>query len=175
MSDPFVGEIRIFPFGFAPLGWAQCNGQILPISQNVALFSLLGTTYGGNGVSNFALPNLQGRVPLGPGQGPGLSPHDLGESGGQIAVTLPKSQVPAHTHALQGDPRPATLNGPAPENALARSAPDIYKQPSGAATPQQLNASVVTASGGGQPHNNLQPYLVLNFCIALRGIFPTQN
>lgn len=175
MSNPFLAEIRIFPFNFAPVGWAQCNGQLVPISQNTALFSLLGTTYGGDGRSNFALPNLQGNAPLCPGQGPGLSLRDLGETGGETTVTLLQSEVPSHTHSLHADPRPATLNSPSSQNALARSDPqNIYRTPSGAATPQPMAANAVGISGGNLPHNNLQPYLTLNFCIALQGVFPAR-
>ena len=176
MSDQFVAEIRIFPFGFAPVGWAQCNGQLLLISQNTALFSLLGTTFGGNGTTNFGLPNLQGRSALAPGQGSGLSPYDLGETGGETAVTLLGANGPAHPHNLQADPRPATLNNPSPANSLARSAPDIYKTPAGANPPQQLAPGVLSASAGGnRPHNNLMPYLTLNVCIALRGVYPARS
>jgi microcystin-dependent protein len=176
VSNPFIAEIRIFPFGFAPRGWASCNGQLLPISQNTALFSLLGVTFGGDGRSTFRLPNLQGNAPLAPGQGTGLSLRDLGDTGGETAVTLMQSQTPSHAHSLQGDARPATLNSPGPQNALARSAPGkIYKTPSGAATPQPLAANVLSSSGGGMPHNNLQPYLTLNFCIALQGVYPARS
>lgn len=176
MSDQFVAEIRIFPFGFAPVGWAQCNGQLLLISQNTALFSLLGTTFGGNGTTNFGLPNLQGRSALATGQGSGLSPYDLGDTGGETAVTLLGANGPAHPHNLQADPRPATLNNPSSANSLARSAPDIYKAPAGANPPQQLAPSVLSASAGGnQPHNNLMPYLTLNVCIALRGVYPPRT
>jgi microcystin-dependent protein len=175
VSDPFLAEIRIFPFNFAPAGWAQCNGQLLPISQNAALFSLLGVNFGGDGRTNFGLPNLQGRAAMDAGQGPGLTPRDLGESAGETTVTLLQSQVPPHTHSLLADPRPATLNNPSTQNSLARSSPDIYKTPSGAATPQPLAPNAVGISGGNLAHNNLQPYLTLNFCIALRGIFPARS
>jgi microcystin-dependent protein len=175
VANPFLGEIRIFPFGFAPVGWALCNGQLMPISQNTALFSLLGTTFGGNGTSNFALPNLQGRVPLAPGQGPGLSQRDLGEAAGETTVTLLQTEAPAHTHSLQADPRPATLRNPGPQNSLARSSPDIYKTPPGAAPPQPLAPTTLSTSGGNLPHNNLMPYLTLNFCIALQGIYPARS
>lgn len=176
MSDPFVAEIRIFPFGFAPVGWAQCNGQLIVISQNTALFSLLGTTFGGNGTTNFALPDLQGSAPLGPGQGPGLGMYDLGETGGETEVTVLASNAPAHPHDLQADPRPATLNNPGSANSLARSAPDIYKTPAGANQPQPLSPSVLGPSPGGNlPHNNMQPYLTLNICIALRGVYPARS
>lgn len=175
MAEPYVGEIRIFPFAFAPLGWAFCNGQFLPISQNTALFSLLGTFFGGNGTSNFALPNLQGSVPLGTGQGPGLSPRDLGQAGGAPAVTLTTQTVAAHTHGMLASPRDAELNAPGPQNALARSNPaTIYTAPSGA-TLQALSQQTLGTVGNGQPHNNLMPYLTLNFCIALQGVYPARS
>src|SRR6478672_10756894 len=121
MADPFVAEIRIFPFNFAPKGWAFCDGQLLPLSQNTALFSLLGTTYGGNGKSNFALPDLQGRAPMHPGQGPGLSLHDLGETGGSDTVSLLESEIPSHTHTLRGSTDDADLKAPTPTRSWARS------------------------------------------------------
>src|SRR5688500_4786712 len=121
MADPFVAEIRIFPFNFAPKGWAWCDGQLLPLSQNTALFSLLGTTYGGNGKSNFALPDLQGRAPMHPGQGPGLSLHDLGETGGSETVTLLESEIPSHSHAMQANAFPANVQAASPARAFAQS------------------------------------------------------
>jgi microcystin-dependent protein len=174
VSNPFVAEIRIFPFNFAPKGWAFCDGQIIPLSQNTALFSLLGTTYGGDGKTNFALPDMQGNSPMHWGQGSGLSIHDLGEVGGEQSVTLLDSEMPSHPHALQADPRPANLDNPSPLNALARSSPDIYKQPTGATT-VQLSSSTVAPAGGDQPHNNMQPFLTLNFCIALQGVYPPRT
>lgn len=173
MADPFVAEIRIFPFNFAPRGWAWCDGQLLPLSQNTALFSLLGTTYGGNGQSNFALPDLQGRAPMHPGQGPGLSLHDLGETGGSDTVTLLASETPAHTHSLQASPDPADLASPDATRSLARSQPDVYKQP--AAATAALAPEAVSPAGGSQPHNNLQPYLTFYFAIALQGVFPPRG
>lgn len=164
--DPFVAEIRIFAGNFAPKGWAFCNGQLLPISQNTALFSLLGTTYGGNGKSDFALPNLQGRAPMHPGQGPGLSLRDLGESGGDEAVTLQTRQLPAHTHALQGTDAPADSNNPSGKY-FAVADENIYRSPGAAVGPAP---SVPIA-----PHNNMQPYLTLNFIIALQGVFPPRT
>jgi microcystin-dependent protein len=170
VADPFVAEVRIFPFNFAPRGWAFCNGQLLPISQNTALFSLLGTTYGGDGRSTFALPNLQGRAPLQPGHGPGLSQRELGETGGSDTVALLQSEMPAHTHALQAQATPATTSLPSTGATLARSAGgNAYKA---AAPTQPMSAQVVAPVGGGQPHTNMQPYLTLNFCIALQGVFP---
>lgn len=174
MADPFVAEIRIFPFNFAPIGWAWCDGQLLPLSQNTALFSLLGTTYGGNGLSNFALPNLQGRAPMHPGQGPGLSFHDLGETGGVDTVTLLESEIPAHTHTLRDhDLDLAELNAPSSNRVLAQSANGwVYTPPANLVS---MNLQVLSPSGAEQPHNNLQPYLTFNFCIALQGVFPPRT
>ena len=174
MSNPFVAEIRIFTGNFAPKGWALCDGQLLPISQNTALFSLLGTTYGGDGKSNFALPNLQGRTPMHPGQGPGLSLHDLGETGGSDTVSLLESEIPSHTHALMADAAIGDVEQPGSTLALARSNPGtIYT----AATPPLvlMSDSTVAPAGGDQPHNNLMPYLTLNFCIALQGVYPPRT
>lgn len=173
MADPFVAEIRIFPFNFAPRGWAWCDGQLLPLSQNTALFSLLGTTYGGNGTSNFALPDLQGAAPMHPGQGPGLSLHDLGETGGSETVTLLESEIPAHAHAVRAATDPADLQAPSAARSLARSAPGFAYV---AGTPNGNLAFETHAVGGGdQPHNNLQPYLTFYFCIALQGVFPPRT
>jgi microcystin-dependent protein len=171
--DPFVAEIRIFPFNFAPRGWAFCDGQILPLSQNTALFSLLGTTYGGNGSSNFALPNLQGSVPMHPGQGPGLSQHFLGETGGSDTVALLQSEIPQHIHTVTVSQADAISISPA-NNLLATGVGGIsaYAAP---ANLTQLNLNAITPTGGDQPHNNLQPYLTLNFCIALQGVFPPRS
>ena len=174
MADPFVAEIRIFPFNFAPKGWAWCDGQLVPLSQNTALFSLLGTTYGGNGKSNFALPDLQGGTPMHPGQGPGLSLHDLGEAGGSETVTLLESEIPAHTHgnrAVGGDP--ADLQGPSPTRSIARSA-NGFAYTTGAVN-AQMAAQTLPPAGGDQPHNNLQPYLTFYFNIALQGVFPPRT
>lgn len=172
--DPFVAEIRIFPFNFAPRGWAFCNGQLLPLSQNTALFSLLGTTYGGDGKSNFALPNMQGNAPMHPGQGPGLSLHDLGETGGSDTVTLLQSEIPAHAHSVMGvaGAFPANSNIPA-GNAFAKSAQgSAYTT---AANLVNLSASAIAPAGGDLPHNNMMPYLTLNFNIALQGVFPPRT
>lgn len=174
MADPFVAEIRIFPFNFAPKGWAWCDGQILPLSQNTALFSLLGTTYGGDGRSNFALPNLQGSAPMHPGQGPGLSLHDLGESGGSDAVTLLESELPFHQHRLRASLDPGDLFAPGPSASLASSTgAAAYHQST--ASPVQMAPQALAAAGGNQPHNNLMPYLTLYFAIALQGVFPPRS
>ena len=174
MADPFVAEIRIFPFNFAPKGWAFCNGQLMPLSQNTALFSLLGTTYGGDGKSTFALPNLQGNAPMHWGQGPGLSLHDLGEVGGSETVTLLESEMPAHSHGLLAQSSPlgglasaagATLSRPASGNLYSVNNPQ----------PVAMSATALQPAGGGGPHNNLMPYLTLNFCIALQGVFPPRS
>jgi len=170
MADPFVAEIRIFPFNFAPTGWALCDGQLLPISQNTALFSLLGTTYGGNGLSNFALPDLQGRAPMHPDQGPGLSLYDLGQTGGSDTVTLISSEMPAHNHPLNADTIDlADTNVPSVNATFAQSSGGTLYQTTADA---QLADTALAPAGGGQPHNNMQPYLVFTFCIALQGVFP---
>jgi len=176
--DPFVAEIRIFPFNFAPKGWALCNGQLMPISQNTALFSLLGTTYGGDGRSTFALPNLQGRTPIHPGQGPGLSLYDLGETLGEEAVTLLQSQISAHGHTLNAeDPAVGNADQSAPgsTSVLAQSTGGFAYRPDATSQPAQMNPATLSVIGGGQPHNNLQPYLTVNFCIALQGVYPARN
>lgn len=174
MADPFVAEIRIFPFNFAPKGWAWCDGQLLPLSQNTALFSLLGTTYGGDGKSNFALPDLQGRAPMHPGQGPGLSLHDLGETGGTETVSLLESEIPAHSHAIRDhDLDLAELNAPASNRVLAQSANGtIYGTP---ASLVNMSPQALAPAGGDAPHNNLMPYLTFYFCIALQGVFPPRT
>jgi microcystin-dependent protein len=174
MAEPFVAEIRIFPFNFAPKGWAFCDGQLLPISQNTALFSLLGTTYGGDGKSTFALPNLQGRAAMQPGQGPGLSLHSLGEEGGSDTVTLLESELPSHGHSLQASSQPGEDSSPAGE-ALARSVGASLYQTNAGQNVVQLAPGALGSTGGAQPHNNLMPYLTLNFCIALQGIFPPRT
>jgi microcystin-dependent protein len=178
MSDQFVAEIRIFPFNFAPTGWAFCDGQLLPISQNTALFSLLGTTYGGDGKSTFALPDMQGNAPMQQGQGQGLSLRDLGEISGVETVTLLQTQIPVHNHQLQGCDSNATAVNPAGllpamglwEAGTAFGVVGAYS----ATTPANavMAPQALAVAGGGLPHNNMQPYLTLNFCIALQGIFP---
>jgi len=188
-NTPFLSEIRLFAFGFAPKGWTICAGQLLPINQNTALFSLLGTTYGGNGQTNFALPDLRGRVPAGYGQGPGLANAFLGDRAGTETVSVPIAAMPAHTHTVNPAPLTATLpcrstagNQRAPGgNVLAMEATGVTATYSSDATNATLGASAVVAAmtaataGAGVPHNNMQPYLVLNYCIALVGIFPSQN
>ena len=171
--DPFVAEIRIFPFNFAPKGWAFCDGQILPLSQNTALFSLLGTTYGGDGKSNFALPNMQGNAPMHPGQGPGLSLHDLGETGGSETVSLLESEIPSHSHQLRADSDPADQPVPNANRSLARSTNGFAWNPT--FTPALMSGNAIAPAGGDQPHNNMQPYLTLNFCIALQGVYPPRT
>lgn len=166
MSEPFLSEIRMMSFGFAPRGWALCNGQLLPINQNQALFSLLGTTYGGDGRVNFALPDLRGRVPIHTGSG-----HTLGERGGEQAHTLNIAELPTHTHVLNGTTN--TGNIPVPtSNILADSPSQLYTAPGNLTS---LSPGSVTNTGGSQAHLNMQPFLTINFCIALQGIFPSPN
>jgi len=178
-TEPFVGQLMMFAGNFAPYGWQQCNGQILPISQYTALFSLLGTTYGGNGTSNFALPNMQGSVPMGMGNGPGLTPRVEGEIGGSQTETILTSEMPAHTHVFNsgsaggghsgganvGTPVGHTFGGLATGN-------NVYGTPGNGQPMLNTSVSVV---GGSQPHNNLQPLLCVTFCIAMQGIFPTRG
>ena len=180
MADPFVGEIRIVPFNFAPTGWAQCNGQLLPISQNTALFSLLGTQFGGNGTSNFALPNMQGNIPMDFGNGVGLTPRSMGEVGGTPAVTVSLQQLGPHSHPLVGTTAVAAVLSPA-NNVVFGEPPGSARNPTKfyetgtVTTPIQLDTSVIGFTGGNQPHNNMQPYLVLNFVISLQGVFPQRS
>jgi microcystin-dependent protein len=178
MADNFLAEIRIVGFNFAPNGWAFCNGQILPISQNTALFSLLGTTYGGNGISTFALPNLQGSAPLHFGQGNGLSNYFLGETGGEATVTLAPSQMPQHNHTASANAGNGDVNNPA-GNAWARphlgkTPVNIYNSSVGTAS-LALSGQALATAGSSLPHNNMPPYLTLNFVIALTGIFPARS
>lgn len=172
MSDPFVAEIRVLPFNFAPTGWAACDGQLIPIAQNTALFSLLGTTYGGNGKTTFALPQLQERFAMGAGTGPGLSPRDLGQTVGQAAVALQASEMPMHGHALMAGGSPSATSPAGNVMAPAANGANVYRAP-GAASP--MAGSAISAAGAGQPHENRQPYLALMFCIALQGIFPSRS
>ena len=173
--DPFVAEIRIFPFNFAPKGWAWCDGQLMPLSQNTALFSLLGTTYGGDGKSNFALPNLQGSAPMHPGQGPGLSLHDLGESGGSDTVTLLESEIPAHSHALMASTEDGVQGSLTAGITIANSIGGKLYQTNVNANLADMNGNALAPAGGDQPHNNLQPYLTFFFNIALQGVFPPRT
>ncbi|HEY8907815.1 MAG TPA: tail fiber protein [Rhodoferax sp.] len=172
MADPFLAEIRMFGFNFAPNGWAACDGAVMPISQNTALFSLLGTNYGGDGRSTFQLPNLQSSLSIGVGQGPGLSPRVVGETGGAAAVTLQATEMPAHRHVLMAGPSPITgqpLNAnlaPTANGATAYRIPGVMA----AMAPDALQSA-----GGSQPHQNRQPYVGLMFCIALQGIFPPRS
>jgi microcystin-dependent protein len=175
MATPFIAEIRIFALGFAPQGWAFCDGALIAISQNTALFSILGTTYGGNGTSNFALPNLQGNIPIHAGQGPGLSPYVLGQLAGEASHTLTSNEIPSHTHVGMTTLNSVSTNGG--QKLVGGNLPavvqgtltNVYSDQ----TPNATNTGMVASSGG--PHNNLQPYLALNFCIALEGVFPSRN
>ena len=171
MADPFVAEIRIFPFNFAPKGWAWCNGQLLPISQNTALFSLLGTIYGGDGKSTFALPNIMGRTLMHPRQGPGLSLHDLGETGGSETVTLLESEIPAHAHTARA------LNDDGLSEAPVGNVPakNKFYHTDNAQPLVPMSASALAPAGGSTPHNNMQPYLTFYFNIALQGVFPPRT
>ena len=179
MSSPFVAEIRIFPFNFAPKGWAFCDGQLLSISQNTALFSLLGTFYGGDGKVTFALPNLQGASAMHTTQYSGNSPFgqfDLGQTGGEEFVTLLTSEMPAHTHTMQGDADVDNALAVVPGGAVpANASPTLLY--SNSATPQLalMNPAMISVYGGSQPHNNLMPYLTLNYCIALQGVYPPRT
>lgn len=172
MSEPFLGEIRTFGFNFAPNGWALCNGQLLSISQNTALFSLLGTMYGGNGTTNFALPDLRSRVPVHQGTGTGLSAYVVGQPGGTETVTLTTGQMPAHSHSVRTTRNAAQQREPQ-NRLLAPSSQEAYRD-----TPETgilMSASMIADAGGGQPHDNIQPYLTVNFCIALAGIYPSRS
>lgn len=173
--DPYVGEVRIFAGNFAPRGWATCDGQLLSIAQNTALFSLLGTTYGGNGTSNFALPNFQNRVPLGQGQGPGLTDYVLGETGGSSTVTVLGSQLPAHQHVLSAG---VGSDFGSPSNVASGNLPSgdgSHNFFSNRTTPTLVPMGATTSQGGGQPHNNLMPYLGILFIVALQGVYPPRN
>jgi microcystin-dependent protein len=170
--EPYIGEIALFPYNFAPRGWAFCHGQLLSIAQNTALFSLLGTTYGGNGQTTFALPDLRGRVPVSSGQGPGLSNYTLGQSGGSESVTLTQSQMPAHTHSANAASGGGSSTSPDGRVWAASTARDnVY---AGAAN-TTMAVQALGASGGSQPHDNTPPYLTLNYCIALEGIYPSRD
>jgi len=167
MSEPFLSEIKIISFNFAPKGWALCNGQLLPINQNQALFALLGTTYGGNGQTTFALPDFRGRIPIHKGNG-----HTLGERGGEIAHTISPNEMPQHLHFVQATNNVGTSPNPDSSVILSQSVANSFGPASNLTT---MNSSVPGSTGGSQPHENMQPYLVLNFIIALQGIFPSRN
>jgi microcystin-dependent protein len=173
MSEPFLGEIRLFGFNYAPNGWAFCQGQLLPIAQNSALFALLGTMYGGNGQTTFALPDFRGRVPVGMGQGPGLPSYTQGEMSGEVSHTLIISEMPSHNHLVSPSQSAGTAN---PAGAFPgsdqRTPLNIYNATADGPT---MNPQVVGQTGGSQPHNNMQPYLAMNYCIALNGIFPPRS
>jgi microcystin-dependent protein len=171
-SQPFLGQILIVGFNFAPEGWAFCDGSLLPLSENTALFSLLGTTYGGNGTTTFALPDLRGRVPIGSGQGPGLSDYELGALGGQEVVTLTIAQMPAHTHPLLGQSAVGTTANPTGGVWGAQSRLDVYSS----ATPDSpMGGQAVSSSGGGLPYSSRSPYLTINYIIALAGVYPSRS
>jgi len=176
MSEPFTGEIRMFGFNFAPRSWAFCDGQLISISQNSALFSLLGTVYGGDGRTTFALPEMRGRVPMHLGSGPALSPRQIGQRSGQEGVTLTPAEMPAHSHTAQMKAESRPANATDPNNAILAAGPTAYR----ANTPAEdvnmdANAIAVANTGGNQPHNNMMPYAVVNFCISLFGIYPSRS
>ncbi|CAM2007924.1 phage tail protein [Acanthopleuribacter pedis] len=171
MSEPFIAEIRIFAGNFAPRSWAFCDGQLLPVSQNTALFSLIGTTYGGDGRSTTALPDLQGRVPMHPGRGPGLTSRRLGQRGGVEMVSLTEAQMPNHTHPMSGTRDRGDFTTPASGRSLARA--QIYGNASN--THVTMASQSLPSAGGSQPHNNLQPFIAMNFIIALQGLYPSRS
>ena len=180
MANNYLGQLALFPFNFAPVGWALCNGQVLPISQNTALFSLLGTQFGGDGRTNFALPELRGRAPIGQGQGPGLSVYNIGSAQGVEQVTLNRTTTPSHSHGFPAFATTATTNTPSgtlpaegKESGRGTFAVNTYTAPGTAVS--LAAGQVVPVTGGGLPHNNLQPYLTLNWCIALQGVFPPRS
>ena len=170
--DPFLGEIRLFPYTFAPRGWAFCNGQILSISQNTALFALIGTTYGGDGRTTFALPDLRGRVAVSSGQGPGLSTYDLGAAGGTESVSLTESEMPIHQHQMSVNGMAGGFSSPNNRYIGRVSGGTSY---AGTPNDRTLNPGAISPAGGGQPHENRPPHLTLNYCIALAGIFPARD
>lgn len=179
MSNQFVGEILLIPYNFAPLGWALCQGQLLPISQNTALFSLIGTYYGGNGTSTFGLPNLQGSVAVGQGQGPGLSNYYIGQTAGETSVTLLSSQLPLHNHTIPASAASGRLTTPSSATALGatgRGGAPAYGDPANfTSSAVSMAATSIAPLGGSGAHNNLMPYQVLNYIIALQGIFPARS
>jgi microcystin-dependent protein len=174
MSEPFLGQIILVPYNFAPRGWAFCNGQVLSIAQNTALFSLLGTTFGGNGQTTFALPDLRGRVAISSGQGPGLGNYDLGQAAGSETQTLTVSQMPSHNHVVEALTDAVTV--PSPTNNFLGTGPrgsNLYAPPSANLTP--MSPPMIQPTGGSQPFDIRDPYLTLNYCIALEGIFPSRS
>ncbi len=174
MSEPFIAEIRIFAGNFAPRSWAFCNGQLLPIAQNTALFSLIGTTYGGDGRTTTALPNLQGRAPMHPGRGPGLTDRRLGQKGGTETVTLNDNQIPSHNHNLNTSTSPGTSFSPTASAYLSRSVGgNAYD--SGDNLSSEMNTGALQNMGGSQAHNNMQPFLAINYIIALQGLYPSRG
>ena len=173
MSEPFLAEVRIVGFNFAPRGWAFCDGQILPINQNQSLYSLLGTTYGGDGRTSFALPDLRGRTPIHVGRSNGGDSHQLGSKSGEETHTLSANEMPQHTHSFNASRDQGATDIPQAGQVLARSARDVYRDQVTSLTP--LIPAAITNTGGGQAHENMQPYLALNFCIALQGLFPSRN
>ena len=172
MADAYISEIKLVPYNFAPRGWAFCHGQILSIAQNTALFSLLGTTYGGNGQTTFALPDLRGRVPIHMGQGPGLSSYIIGQEGGEVSHTLTTAEMPAHNHSVSASADVGTSNSPAGRHPA--KAPFALGHVYGTSSNATSNEMIANA-GGSQPHNNQMPYLGLNYCICLEGVFPSRN
>ena len=175
MSSPFVAEIRMFAGNFAPTGWAQCDGQLLPISQNTALFSLLGTYYGGDGKSTFALPDFQGATPIGQGQGSGLSDRFLGEMSGSDTITLLQSEIPIHTHVLKGNFNTADVNDPSPARSIARSDPGTLYQSNTSQNLTNMSFNALSVAGSSFPHNNMMPFLTVLFIIAMQGVFPPRG
>jgi microcystin-dependent protein len=173
MSEPFLAEVRIFAGNFAPRGWAFCNGQLLPISQNTALFSLIGTTYGGDGRTTTALPDLQGRVPMHPGRGPGLTARRLGERGGVGEVTLTEAQMPSHGHGARASTEVGEENDPVNASLAGSVGNTMYTQAAGSTV--NLHTDSLASTGGSQAHNNLQPFLAMSFIIALQGLYPSRS
>jgi microcystin-dependent protein len=175
VSDPFLGEVRMMAFGFAPPGWAQCNGQSMPVAQNPQLFSLLGTAYGGDGKTSFMLPDLIGQTALGSGAGPGRTARERGQSGGVAAVALTQQTVPAHGHQMKASATPADNAAPAANRALGRSVGQMAYAAPGTGSQPLADSVVSTIPSSSTPHNNLMPFCVLNYCIALQGIFPPRG
>ncbi len=175
MSEPFIAEVRIFAGNFAPRGWAFCNGQLLPIAQNTAVFSLLGTTYGGDGRTTTALPNLEGRAPMHPGRGPGLTSRRLGEKVGTETVTLSEAQIPSHTHTARGSSGPGSPGAPTNTSSMTRSTGGSAYHSNTSANLVDMASQTLSTTGGGQAHTNMQPFLTMNFIIALQGLYPSRS